>query len=201
MSKSKTQIVIIDDMLDYDDPIIIELSQTYETVVLHKTPESGIEYIYKNLDKDVIVVLDIDFGGLSPSGHDVLNRIREKSFLVPVIIWSSINEEKSRFSDFINNKAFAFIRRADTGGLLKEIEKAEVFIKTSLIGAIEEWILTHEQDELKKPYLVLGNGQALTLQQILSEIRQESETGRMIRKNLMKLTIDLLMRKKERLND
>lgn len=201
MSKSQTCILIIDDSLDEDDSIIVELSEKYETVVFCETPEKGITYVDNNLNKDIIVILDIDFGGLKLNGHDVLNSIRERSFLIPVIIWSSINEEKSTFSDLINNKAFAFVKRADKEKLFEQIEKAELSIKTSLVGAIEDWITSHKGEDLEKPFLVLGNGQTLSLSQILLEIRRESEIGKMIRKNLMKLTIDLLMRKKERLND
>jgi DNA-binding NtrC family response regulator len=200
MSKSEMQILIIDDSLDDDDAIIAELSKKYESIVLRSTPEEGISYVEKNLDHDLIVILDIDFGGLKLNGHDVLNQIRKKSFLIPVIIWSSINEEKSTFSDLINNKAFAFVKRADTSTLFVEIEKAEAHIQNSLVGAIEDWISSHKEEDLEKPFLVLGNGKSLSLKQILIEIRMETELGRTIRKNLMKLTIDLLMRGKENLN-
>jgi DNA-binding NtrC family response regulator len=200
MSKSEMQILIIDDSLDDDDAIIAELSKKYESIVLRSTPEEGISYVEKNLDHDLIVILDIDFGGLKLNGHDVLNQIRKKSFLIPVIIWSSINEEKSTFSDLINNKAFAFVKRADTSKLFVEIEKAEAHIQNSLVGAIEDWISSHKEEDLEKPFLVLGNGKSLSLKQILIEIRMETELGRTIRKNLMKLTIDLLMRGKENLN-
>lgn len=200
MNKSNVLILIIDDSLDKDDAIIIELLKSFENVELKSTPQDGIKFVKENLDRDLIVILDIDFGGLALNGHDVLNQIREKSFLVPVIIWSSINEEKSTFSDFINNKAFAFVKRSDTKKLFEEIQKAEAHIRTSLVGAIEDWIAAHKSEDIDKPFLVLAKGQSLSLKQILNEIRLETELGRMIRKNLTKLTIDLLMRGKEKLN-
>jgi CheY-like chemotaxis protein len=201
MSKSEMQILIIDDSLDHDDAIIEELNKKYESVVLRSTPEEGISYVEEHLDRDLIVILDIDFGGFTLNGHDVLNQIRKKSFLIPVIIWSSINEEKSTFSDLINNKAFAFVKRSDTHKLFTEIEKAEANIQNSLVGAIEDWISSHKEEDLEKPFLVLAKGKSLSLKQILAEIRLETNLGKTIRKNLMKLTIDLLMRGKENLDD
>ena len=69
------------------------------------------------------------------------------------------------------------------------------------MGAIEDWINSHPSKNLDDPFLVLGNGKTLTLKEVLSEVRLQTDMGKKFRKDLIKLTIDLLVRKKEKLND
>ena len=49
--------------------------------------------------------------------------------------------------------------------------------------------------------MITASGKTYTLRNILSEVREQTETGRQLEKNLMMLTIDLLLREKETLQD
>lgn len=48
--------------------------------------------------------------------------------------------------------------------------------------------------------LIQANGKQYTLNEILYEVRMQTETGQKLEKDLIMLTIDLLLRNKENLN-
>lgn len=60
--QNNTHIVIIDDNLLVDDPLIIQL-QIHDFIVnLFHDPREGLDFIFNNLSKKLIIVLDIDLG-------------------------------------------------------------------------------------------------------------------------------------------
>jgi DNA-binding NtrC family response regulator len=203
MEKSKTKIVIIeDDNRLRDDPFIIEAELLFDKVLFFDNPVEGLQYIDDNLDKNNIVLLDLNFPQYLSDGHKILQSIRDWSFLIPVIIWSGRDEDKETFSDLINNKAFAFLKKsASTQEMIDELLKADNYIQNDISSALEEWINAHSQEQKEKPYLVLADGKQLTLNEILKEIRMQTPIGMHFSKNLLKLTIDLISRNKEQLND
>jgi len=81
--------------------------------------------------------------------------------------------------------------------LEEEKKRQENF--TQVRTALEEWINLHEADIREKPYLISRNGKNYTLNEILHEIRMQTNIGKEIEKNIIMLTIDLLARNKERL--
>ena len=203
MEKSKTKIVIIeDDNRLRDDPFIIEAEILFEKVIFFDNPVEGLQYINDNLDQKNIVLLDLNFPQYLPDGHKILDSIRDWSFLIPVIIWSGRDEDKETFSDLINNKAFSFLKKsASTQEIIDELLKADIFIQNDVSSALEEWINAHSEDQKEKPYMVTADGKQFSLKDILKEIRLQSSIGLHFAKNLVKLTIDLITRNKEQLND
>jgi FixJ family two-component response regulator len=75
MDKLDATIVIIDDdeaLNNPDSGLMIELNMNFESIQFFYKQEDGLEYIENNLDKRIIVLLDLGFPSGSPSGHEIL---------------------------------------------------------------------------------------------------------------------------------
>lgn len=194
----KTKIIIIDDHLPHDDPLVVELSMEEFDVKLFTDPKEGLEYVLSNLKKRMVIVLDIDLGNPSLDGHFLLNEIRKQSFLIPVILWSAIDRGSNDFSDFINNHALFYVpKSASVDEIIKRVNQAAVMLKTDLATAIEDWLEVREDKEQVLTYS--GNGKSYTANDLIKEIREQSEDGVQIQEKIMKLSIDLLFRNCERI--
>lgn len=199
MEKSNADIIIIDDdeSLNEDD-LLFELRQAYNLVELLPTPRLGIEYIEQHLSNKNIVILDYRFTD-TKTGKDVLIYIREKlSQTIPVILWTADEDSIIEPSVFINNHTFAIVPKTKPDLLLKKIKEAEIYLDTSIEGALEDWILIQEQRG-DDPYLLTIGGKNYTLNELLTEIRLNTEFGQKFVKDLNMLTIDLLLRRREKL--
>ena len=196
------EIIIIEDTEKYrDDPLVWELNDLYgaENIKFFVHPDDGLEYIKQNIEKSLIILLDIDFPQGEKDGHQILDEIAKMSQLIPVILWTAIDENTESFSDFINNHAFGFLsKQATIDESLPIIKKAVTFLETSVDSAIETWINESEEDKDKTKYVSL-EGESFSLNDILSHIRRQTEIGKKFSQKLNKLTISLLLRKKEEL--
>lgn len=195
--------VVIDDTISIKEhPLLYTLEDKGFDVLFFLKPEEGLDFIINNLELNMIVLLDIQFSATDiENGHSVLKKINEKSELIPVILWSGINETEESFSDFINNNASGFIRKDSTiEESLVVIEKALKFLKTSLDNIIEDWIIEKPEDK-DIPVFFTANGLSLSLNEILYEIRNQTDLGKSFSKKLNQLTIHLLLNKLEKLND
>lgn len=197
-------VLIIDDNLKLkEDTLVWELQDKFgeSNVFFISNPKEALEFINSNLDKNIIILLDIQFPDNEMNGHNILSEIRKLSELIPVILWSGVNESKETFSDFINNNAFRFISKTATNNEVMEvIDEAVKYFKTNLDNTIEDWIIQKDEDKDKAVYFT-SDGKSYTLNEILYEIRSQTDIGKSFAKKLNELTIDLLLRKKEDLND
>lgn len=194
--------VVIDDTISIKEhPLLYTLEDKGFKVLFFQNPEQGLDFIKNHLELNIIVLLDIQFSATdNENGHSILKKINEKSELIPVILWSGIDETEETFSDFINNNAFGFISKASTiEESLVSIEKALIFLKTNLDNTIEDWIIQKEEDK-DLPIFISSDGNSFSLNEILHEIRTQTEVGKSFSRRLNELTIDLLLRKKESLN-
>lgn len=201
MEKLNAIIVVIDDDVKFkDDPFLEEAKDIFQEVPFFEDSNKALDYIEQNIDKRLVVVLDLGMTPNMPNGHEVLERIRNISFLVPVIIWSGRDEDKETFADLIQNRAFAFIKKsASTAELLAVLQKAYDYSVNDISGVIEEWIKLHPKGAKDKPFITSLDGTTYTLNEILKEIRLQTSLGLDLAKSVNKLTIDLLMRNKETL--
>ena len=198
-----TKILFIEDDLDFkNDPLILEIKEEFEDVLFFDNPNEAISFIKSNLVSKIIIMLDLAFPPNQPNGHKILNSIREFSFLIPIIIFSGKDEETEPFGDLINNKAFAFLKKSSSSHeIVSKLIEADEYLNSDVAAALEDWINCQTDDEKNKPFLKSIAGEVLSLNDILLSIRQQTETGKAFSKNLLKLTIDLLSRNKEQLND
>lgn len=201
--KSDTTIVIIDDQFNpEDDPTYIVLKENYADVLTFDSSVTALKELPQYFNDKIIILLDLSFPSKEPDGHKVLEKIRRENRLIPVIIWSAVNEVQERFSDLINNDAFGFLKRdVSTKEILSKLEEADTYLNSSVSGALENWIKSHPQDDQDKPFLITVDGTELTLTDLLKEVRLQTKLGQSFSKKLNKLTIDLLVRKKENLDD
>jgi len=203
--KSDTKIIIIDDQFDSkkkDIETFIELQERFDEVITYDSSTAALEALPNYLDNKIIILLDLSFPSKEPDGHKVLEKIREENRLIPVIIWSAVNENEESFSDLINNDAFGFLKRdVSTEQILAKLKEADAYLNSSVSGALEDWIKAHPQKDQDNPYIISVDGKELTLTELLKEVRLQTKLGQSFSKKLNKLTIDLLLRKKENLND
>jgi len=196
-------VLIIDDNLKLkEDTLIWELEDRFgeDNVFFMSHPNEALDFLKNNLDKNIIILLDIQFPSNEMNGHNILSEIRKLSELIPVILWSGIDESNETFSDFINNNAFHFIGKTATNSeIMTVIDEAVNYFNTNLDNTIEDWIIQKDEDK-DKPVYFTSDGKSYSLNQILYEIRTQTDVGKSFAKKLNELTIDLLLRKKENLN-
>lgn len=198
MQFSDITILIIDDNFLKDDPLVIELEEVYKSVWVLQSKE-GLAFIKKHVTEPLIVLLDVNMPH-HLDGHQVLEKIREMSFLIPVIIFTAIQEEDEAFSDFINNRAIAFIKKDDSmEHIMKVVRKVTIELNAQIDRVIEQWILKQPPTERNKPYIAMANGKVYSLNQLLKEIRLQTEVGKQMASNMLNLTIDLLTRGKKQI--
>lgn len=197
-------ILIIEDNLKFkEDALVWELKAKYgnKNVVFITNPKEALSFLEKNLDKNIIVLLDIEFPDNEMDGHGILAKIREFSSLIPVILWSGIDESQETFSDFINNNVFWFVTKTtNIEHTMSVFEAAERYFKTNLDNTIEDWIILKDDDK-DKPVYFTSDGKSYSLNDLLLEIRTQTDIGKSFARKLNELTIDLLLRQKEKLND
>lgn len=193
--------VVIDDNKDIEEhALLFSIEDKYNNVKFFDKPLDGLEFIKNNLDINLIVLLDIEFSkDDKENGHILLEEIYKMSALIPVILWSGINQTEEEFSDFINNHAFGFLSKDSTlEESMSMIDKAYIHLKSSLDNTIEDWIIENEEDK-DKPIYVSTDGKSYSLNDILKEIRSQTEIGKEFAVKLNALTIDLLLRGKKEL--
>lgn len=206
MNKLNATILIIDDdkaLKDSNIGLFTELEMNFKSVQVFLNLKDGINFINNHFEKErILVLLDLGFPSNLPDGHEILKAIRRISFLIPVLIWSGMDENKETFSDLINNKAYAFLNKISSiEEIITKLKEAYENVTNDVSVALEDWISIHSEDEKDKPYMITVEGKQMSLNDILKEIRMQTSVGQNFVKNLNKLTIDLLSRNKEKLND
>ncbi len=203
MGKLETTVIIIDDDIEIKEgALFIELGLEFEDVLFFANPVEGLAFIKNRIGDRMLVLLDLSFPPNNPNGDKILESIRKLSFLVPVIIWSGADEDKDVYTSLINNRAFAYLtKNASSEEIIAKLKEANNNINNDISIALEEWIISHSDEQKEKPYILTVDGKQLSLNDILNEIRLQSDIGKDFSKNLSKLTIDLLTRNKEKFDD
>lgn len=194
------EIVIIDDNIKETDPLPRTLGKTFQDAEIKNFSDAnnGSDYILSNLTKKIIVFLDCRFD-TGMQGIEALKRIREKTSLVYIIMMSAnqllqMEEDSIRF--MVNHRGIFFIKNTEIDEAIRLVNKINYLMDTKLDCILEQWILNHPQDSLNNPYITTSEGKVLSLNDVLNEIRRQSDFGKSLERNLMMLTIDLLTRNK-----
>lgn len=196
MDKSLTKIVIVDDELKNNHPLIVKLGQIFEKVILFKKASDAIADIRECLGDRIIMILDLRLSG-AETGSKALTALRECSYQIPVIIWTAVDEKTVEFFDLINLKTYA-IRDKDesTENMLALVRKADADMSYALSNALERWISAQPGDH-DAIYAVATNGESYSLNKMLQEVRKDTAKGKEFTQDLVNLTIEL-MKKEEK---
>ena len=196
------QILIIDDDPEMSErPLFLKLVQKYGSnyVIWKENPKDGIEFLKQNLHLRTIIILDYDFGTKS-NCIDVFQAIQAQSALLYIILntakdISEINEVDLKI--FINNHLMALVDKSDYNGYQKtliEVEKAIGYLNNRVDCILEEWILRHEFFTREKPYIRDTTGKTISLNDVLYEIRKDTNFGREMSSNIIRTAISLLQK-------
>lgn len=200
-----TKIVVIHDDMDDDYPLIVMLKDKYsdENVIFFKHSQEGLNYVLENLGKKMVVLLDKNFKDKDDiSGLKVFEKIREKTALVYIVLISAnsiadFSEEELKI--LINKDLFKLEKfTTDYKSIIQLIEEAVNSIDMRVDAAIEDWLMINNLED-EKPVLITETAR-YTLRDILKEIRLDSEVGKNFVKKINALTIELIMRNKEKIS-
>lgn len=205
-TKSTKIIVIHDGLIPKIDPLLISLKEHFgaDNTIHFVNSNEGLDYINNNLNQRMIVLLDINFSKNELSGIEVFKDIRKKTSLVYVILVTADEYNKIKNEDLvflINHDAFALESvTTDYEKIISLVVKASHKLDTRVDSALEQWIVLHPEQERNIPYILTRDGRSYTLNDILAEIRLQTEFGMETEKNILMLTIDMLARGKKNLN-
>lgn len=190
MNLKDIRILIIDDNFEKEDPLVFELKEEFQDAIVLE-PEKALNFISENLSQPLIILLDINMPH-HLDGHRTLEEIRKMSFNIPVVLFSAIDEREETFSDFINRKVVGFIRKNESSeNIIFKLKEIANDFDFQFDYAIENW-LERQSDEMKnKPFLKTSEGKVLSYNDMLKEIRLDSEIGKKMILDLRKLSIDL----------
>jgi DNA-binding LytR/AlgR family response regulator len=200
-------VVIHDGLIPKVDPLLVTLQSKFgEKNVIHlENSNEGLDYIMNNINQKTIVVLDINFSKGELSGLEVFKSIREKTSLIYVILITADEIIKLKNDDLvflINNDAFALESvTADYTRIVSLVESATHKLDARVDAVLEDWIIKQPNVKREKPYITTKDGKTYTLDNILESIRQQTEIGKHMERNILKLAVDLLTRHKTKLND
>jgi hypothetical protein len=200
------QIVLIDDDPEMEGrPLFLKLVQKYgdNHVIWKENPQEGIEYLKQNLHVRTIVILDYDFGSKS-NCIDIFQEIQAQSTLLFVILNTAKDIAEIKVSDlkiFINNHLTSLVDKTDGyEKTLSEVEKAIKHLNNRVDCILEEWILRHEFFTREKPYMKDENGNILSMNDVLNNIRQDNDLGRKMSSNIISTAISLLQKDIDKLD-
>ena len=202
MSKRKTTILIVeDDRTFQDDPFVIEVRAKFEDVIFKENTSDALLFVKENLRTKIIVLLDLGFPANQMQGVKFLDELRSLTKLIPVIIWSGKDSiAETDYQKMINDLTFAFLKKgASSEEITKVLCEADDYLGSQIDTAIESWLEKHSEEEKNKPFLKSADGQNYSMNDLLKEIRTQTEFGKSIILNINKLTLDLLFRNKEKL--
>lgn len=207
MSNPIKIVVIHDGLIPKVDPLLIELQIKFgmDEVVHYENSNDGLDYVLKNLNQKIIVILDMNFSKGELSGLQVFKNIREKTALVYIILITADEVIKIKNEDLIfliNHDAFALESvTTDYSKIIGLVENASHKLDARVDAILEDWITKQSIEKRAKPYLKTKEGKTYTLDDILESIRQQTAIGKQMERNILKLAVDLLTRQKTALND
>lgn len=198
MKKIDAIIVCIDDDIKIlGDAFFDDIEDDVNEIKKFAKPSAGLEYIQKNIDKKMIVILDWKFGQGMKQGSEVLNDISAISQLVPVIICTGQDINAEEANKMFEGNAFSCLPKTATlDQMSAAVESAYDRIKNDIRTVMEEWILMQSEERRKKPY-VRTAGKDYSLNDILMSIRKQDDFGKETTKGILSLATELFLNKGE----
>jgi DNA-binding NtrC family response regulator len=187
MLKKKPRILIVDDERDWAASVKGMLEENY-TVDAVETGEEGVSKIRQ--EPYDLIIMDYQLVE-DKSGTDFMTDIKQFNKIIPVILVSGKIDERKPVVEAI--------QKGVTNYLEKQVElpqKLPRAIKEALDGrdlvvmAMEEWV-----EKIEDPNQILisnFHGEQFSAKQIMEEIKKDSQNGRRLRQEIVKLVIQLI---------
>lgn len=186
-------VVFIEDVQSNVDAICDDIEGSVLDIQRFISPDEGVNFIKKNVECKIIVVLDWSFAKGQIMGYEILKQIHEISALIPVIIFTGQDLDVSATTQMFEGQAFYCLSKdSSTQDVTSVIEHAYDAITNSINCIIENWIVSQPTEKRNCPYVRIGN-KVYTMDEILTEIRQNTEIGRDVSLGVLKMTADLFV--------
>ncbi len=186
-----TIVYIDDDKKMQEDAFIDDISDMVDEIQYYEKPAEGLAYVKKNIDKNIVVILDWKFNSSTIQGDDVLKDIDEVSVLVPVIVFTGASIDASEANKMFKGNAFSCVPKdSDTTALVNAIHNAYDRIQNDIRSVMEKWILKQDAEKRNKPYMRSGD-MVYTLNDILNSIRKQDEFGKETTRGILSLATEL----------
>jgi DNA-binding NtrC family response regulator len=202
MTKRKATILVIeDDRTLQDDAFVLEVQMAFENIIFKETASDALSFVKENMETKFIILLDLAFPSNQMQGIRFLEELRDSSKLIPVIVWSGKDSIANiEYQKMINETTFAFLSKSASSQEIVEILcQADDYLNSQIDTAVESWLENHTEEDKVKPFLKSADGKQYSMNDLLKEIRRQTQFGQSIAQDINKLTIDLLFRNKEKI--
>lgn len=208
MKNENLRIIFIDDDKEVTQrPLYFKLEDDFgsESLMWFESPEAGLEFIKENLGKRIIILLDYDFGTKTTNGLEVFIELQKISSLLYIILYTakSNNIPSEQLKKFINNHLMALVDKTSDGYeiALEEINNAIKNLNNRVDCILEEWILRHQKFKRETSYIKNEEGELLSLNDILLEIRKDTPFGKKMANNIISTAITIMQKDIEKIDN
>ena len=126
------------------------------------------------------------------------SKFEKISSLLYIILYTakSINIPAQQLKKFINNHLMAMVYKTSDGYevALKEVKNAIQNLSNRVDCILEEWILRQEKFKRETPYIKDEAGKIYNLNDVLHEIRQDTDFGKKMSSNIISTAISFLQK-------
>lgn len=202
MSKRRATILVIeDDRTQQSNAFVLEVQLVFESIIFKETASDALAFVKENLETKIVILLDLAFPSNQMQGIKFLEELRNLSKLIPVIVWSGKDSiADTEYQKLINDTTFAFLSKsASSEEIVEVLCNADDYLNSQIDTAVEKWLENHTAEEKNKTFLISTDGQKYSMNDLLKEIRMQTQFGKTIALNINKLTLDLLFRNKEKI--
>lgn len=144
-------------------------------------PEEGLKFVLDNMNSRMIVFVDCRFDGYGLQGINLLKQIREKTSLLYIVMMSANNLSQIASLDLvemINQDFIWFLDRNNSTfhDACALIDTIATLWDSRFDCVLEQWLIRHQED--KDKVVFNQNNNAYTWEQLLSEVRLQTEVGK-----------------------
>lgn len=144
-------------------------------------PEEGLKFVLDNMNSRMIVFVDCRFDGYGLQGINLLKQIREKTSLLYIVMMSANNLSQIASVDLvemINQDFIWFLDRNNSTfhDACALIDTIATLWDSRFDCVLEQWLIRHQED--KDKVVFNQNNNAYTWEQLLSEVRLQTEVGK-----------------------
>lgn len=169
-------------------------------VSVFTNPDDGLKFIMANMNSQLIAFIDCKFDGYVRQGIDILKEIRKKTSLLYIVMMSANNLKQIEGADIVSmiNEDFIWFYDRNNGSVedaCSLIQHITQYWSSRFDCVLERWLLRHPED-LQKIAFTQVSGESYTWKQILSELRLQTEVGRLFEQMINEFYIYQLDNKK-----